>query len=219
MRVLRSRKALRTFGRACRPETESRIRRFAQALIAAFLVCLGSSRPAGAKVFYSREELPKLAFPWAESVEPHDYILSPAQRKAIEAEAHASLDSDILTVYVGRSAGAITGYALIDTRTVRTLPETFLVVLDPGGAVSATHVLAFYEPLEYLPSSRWLEQLRGRRLSDHLKVGDEIAAITGSTLSSNAIVAGVRRAMAAYHVVIRCDSSLQESGPATDCSK
>lgn len=191
----------------------------AAVLLAAFIIWLGGAPPARAKAFYSREELPKLAFPQADSVTAHDYILTPQQRKEIENRARTALDSDILTVYIGRSAGNVSGYAFVDTRTVRTLPETFLVVLDAGGTVTATHVLAFYEPLEYLPSDRWLGQLNGRRLSDRLRVGDEIAAITGSTLSSNAIVAGVRRALAAYHVLIRCDSLLQGNGPATDCSK
>lgn len=175
--------------------------------------------PVYAKVFYARNELPKLAFPDADRVEPHDYILTSAQREAIEKEAHAKLDSNLLTVYIGHKADGVNGYAFVDTHVVRTLPETFMVVLTPDGAVAATHVLAFYEPLEYLPSDRWLEQLKGRRLSDSLKVGDEIAAITGSSLSSNAVVGGVRRALAAYHVLIACASSSPESGPATDCSK
>ena len=177
------------------------------------------SGPAYAKVFYARDELPKLAFPDADRVDARDYILTSAQREALEKEAHAKLDSDIFTVYLGHKGDTVTGYAFVDTHVVRTLPETFMVVLTPDGTVSATHVLAFYEPLEYLPSDRWLEQLRGRRLSDRLKVGDEIAAITGSTLSSNAVVGGVRRALAAYHVLIVCASSSPENGPATDCSK
>lgn len=191
---------------------------FAALLLLAF-VALAGVRAVQAKVFYARNELAQLAFPNADRVDARDFILTPAQRAMIENEARGKLDSDIVTVYVGHTGTKVTGYAFIDTRTVRTLPETFLVVVTPEGTVSDTHVLAFYEPLEYLPSDRWLRQLKDRRLSDRLKVGDEIAAITGSTLSSNAIVAGIRRALAAYHVLIQCDSSLPESGRATDCSK
>ena len=189
------------------------------ALLLLVLAMLGDASPICAKVFYARNELGKLAFPDADRVEAQDYILTPTQRETIEAGARAKLDSNIFTVYVGHTGDAVNGYAFVDTHVVRTLPETFMVVLTPDGTVSATHVLAFYEPLEYLPSSRWLEQLKGRRLSDHLKVGDEIAAITGSTLSSNAVVGGVRRALAAYQVLIACASSSPESGHATDCSK
>jgi len=193
-----------------------------KALLGLFIVSFSlasGSEPAFAKVFYARDEMPKLAFPNADRIEVHDYILTPTQREAIERDARIKLDSGIFTIYVGHKGDAINGYAVVDTRIVRTLPETFMVVLTPDGTVSATHVLAFYEPLEYLPNDRWLDQLKDRRLSDRLKVGDEITAITGSTLSSNAIVGGVRRALAAYHVLIECASSLPENGHAIDCSK
>jgi hypothetical protein len=173
-----------------------------------------------AKVFYARDEMLALAFPDADRVEPRDFLLTPEQRAEIESRARDRLDSNLLSIYVGYRADEIIGYALVDTHVVRTLPETFLVVLAPDGSVSATHVLAFYEPLEYLPSQRWFAQFPGRRLTPHLRVGDEIAAIAGSTLSSRAVTGGIRRALAACGVLIaECDSSSPENGLATDYSK
>ena len=185
-------------------------------LVATILV----AAPASAKVFYARDEMLGLAFPEADEVDAKDYVLTRAQKGEIERRAYSSLDSALLTIYTGRKAGNIVGYAILDTHIVRTLPETFLVVIAPDGSVAATHVLAFYEPLEYVPGKRWLSQLRARRLGDGLRIGVDIAAITGSTLSSRAVVAGVRRALAAYQVLIEeCDSSSPESGPETDCSR
>ena len=86
-----------------------------------------------AKVFYAKDEALHLAFPDAERVEPRDFFLTAAQRTAIEGLAKSKLDSDLLTIYVGTRAGAVQGYALLDTHNVRTLPETFLVVLSPQG--------------------------------------------------------------------------------------
>ena len=175
---------------------------------------------AGAKVFYAREEMLQLAFPDADQVEPRDFLLTKEQHDKIEDLAREKLESDLMTIYVGRRAGQVLGYAIVDTHIVRTLPETFLVVLSPEGVVSATHMLAFYEPLEYLPNERWFRQFPGRTLTSKLRVGDEIAAISGSTLSSRAVTAGVRRALAAYTVLIaQCASSSPESGPATNSSK
>jgi len=71
------------------------------------------------------------------------------------------------------------------------LPETFLVVLSPDGKVTATHLLAFYEPSEYAPPARWLEQFHGATAADELRVGRGIAGITGSTLTSEAVTAGI----------------------------
>ena len=169
-------------------------------LFAGLLLALAA--PTGGTVFYSRDEALKLAFPDADRVAPKEYFLTAAQRAAIEKAARSSLDSDLLTVYVGYRGDRPSGYALFDTHVVRTLPETFLVVLSPAGAVTATHLLAFYEPPEYAPPDRWLEQFRGAALSDDMRVGRGIAGITGSTLTSEAVTGGIRRALAIYAVLL-----------------
>ena len=188
--------------------------------LAVAAILLVAASPAMSKVFHARDELFALAFPAADEVVARDFFLKPAERSAIEQRAKSTLDSNLLTVYVGTRAGEVIGYAFVDTHIVRTLPETFLIVLDSAGKVTATHVLAFYEPLEYLPSHRWLAELEGHSLHDDLRVGGEIAAITGSTLSSRAVVGGARRALAAFEVLLTtCDSSLPENGHAIACSR
>jgi hypothetical protein len=155
-----------------------------------------------ATVFHARSELMKLAFPDADRTQARDFFLDGRQRAAIEELAHAPLDSDLVTVYEGRAGETLLGYAIVDTHLVRTLPETLLIVLTPEGALAATHVAAFHEPTEYLPQERWRKNLVGRRLSEDLRVGRGVAAITGATLSSRAVVASVRRALAIYAVLI-----------------
>jgi len=168
-------------------------------------VALGAGLPAAvhATVFYAREELLRLAFPTADQTNARDFFLTDQQRRAIEELAQSRLESDLVTVYEGYARGSPLGYAIIDSHLVRTLTETLLVVLTPDGRVAATHVAAFYEPGEYLPKERWRKQLVGQGLSDQLRVGRSLAAITGSTLSSRAVVSSVRRAMAVYAVLIR----------------
>ncbi len=158
--------------------------------------------PASAGVFHSRDEALELAFPGAERITPRDFYLTPEQRSEIEHLAKGKLDSGLLTVYIGYRGEEVLGYAILDTHLVRTLPETFLIVLTRDGSVSATHLLAFYEPPEFSPSGRWLEQFSGKSLSDNLDVGRGIAAITGSTLTSRAVAGGVRRALAIYKVLL-----------------
>jgi hypothetical protein len=104
-------------------------------LVAAVLVPTVKTR-ADAVVFYARDEALHLAFPDAEKVEARDFFLTAEQRVEIERRAKSKVESDLVTVYVGHREGRITGYAFIDTHQVRTLPETFMVVLDPKGQVS-----------------------------------------------------------------------------------
>lgn len=173
------------------------------AVLALYAMITTLSPAAQATVFHSRDEALQLAFPGADRTAARDFFLTPEQRSEIEQEAKAPLDSNLLTVYVGHHGDTLLGYAMLDTHIVRTLPETFLVVLSPDGSIAATHVLAFYEPTEYLPSPRWLQQFRGQRLSDELQIGRDIAAISGSTLSSRAVTSGIRRALAIYHVLLQ----------------
>jgi len=158
--------------------------------------------PCAATVFHTRSDMLDIAFPRADSVQVRDHFLSAEQRASIERLAIAALDSDLVTVYEAYADGRILGFAILDTHVVRTLPETFLVVLSPEGAVTATHILAFHEPLEYMPSTRWLALLENRTLHDDLRLGRDIAGITGSTLSSRAVLGGVRRALAIYAVLL-----------------
>lgn len=166
------------------------------------LATLCGPDPAGAKVFHARDEALALAFPTADKVEPRKFFLTRVQHEEIERLSRAPVESDLVTIYEGTRDGAVVGYAVFDTHMVRTLPETFLVVLSPEGRVVGTHLLAFYEPLEYMPGERWLAQFNGRGRGEELAVGRDIAAITGSTLTSRAVAAGVRRALALHAVLL-----------------
>lgn len=172
------------------------------ACIAGGLAVAGSPAVVQAKVYHARDEALQLAFPDADRVEARDVILTKEQHDRIEKLGKAPLDTSLITVYVGWRGSAPAAYAIFDTHTVRTFPETFLVVLTPEGKVQATHVLAFHEPEEYLPSTRWLDTFKGTELTDELQVGRGVTAITGSTLSTRAVTSGIRRALAIWNVVI-----------------
>ena len=124
--------------------------------------------------------------------------------------ARSRVETRLVAIHTAWKDGQLLGYAHIDVHTVRTKPEGFMVVLGPDGIVDEVKILAFYEPLEYLPGDRWLEQLSGRSLTDDLLVGRAIAGITGSTLSSHAVVLGIRRTLA-LHEVLHGDAQADEA--------
>jgi len=151
----------------------------------------------------ARDEALQMAFPDADRVEPRDFYLTPAQHTEIEKLAKGPLEGDLVTVYAAFKGDASIGFAIFDTRTVRSQAATFLVILSPGGTVQGTEILAFHEPEEYLPTERWRDTLKGAALDDQLEVGRGIAAITGSTLSTRTVTAGVRRALAIWTVLLK----------------
>ena len=157
--------------------------------------------PAAARVFHSRQEALALAFPDADRIEKETFILDEAQVAAIEAASHAKVDSKLVTIFTAWRGDERLGHAHIDVHTVRSQPEAFLVVLTPEGAVRSVRVLAFHEPLDYLPTERWYEQFVGRTRADRLRVGGDVHGVVGATLSARAAADGVRRALA-YHAVL-----------------
>lgn len=182
--------------------TERTGRLFLVACLAGSLAIAGLPAVVRAKVYHARDEALQLAFPGVDRIETRDVVLTAEQHHEVEQLAKAPLDSDLATLYVGWKGNAPTGYAIFDTHTVRTFPETFIVVISPQGAVTATYILAFHEPEDYLPGQRWLDTLRGKTLGDEFRVGGDVAAVTGATLSTNAVTSGIRRALALWKVLI-----------------
>jgi hypothetical protein len=153
-------------------------------------------------VFYSQQEALALAFPDAERIEDETFVLSAEQARRVEELSRAPLETKIIRIWRGLRDGSVQGYAMIDLHSVRTHPEAFLVVLTPGGSVRSVRILAFHEPLDYLPSQRWYEQFDGKGQEDPLRVGGDVHGIVGATLSAQATARGVRRALALHRVLI-----------------
>jgi len=169
-----------------------------------FLLVLHFCAPVGllAKVFYAKEEALRSAFPEADVIDKRTFFLTDDQKKQVETLARTRLDSKLVTLYIGKRGQKPLGYAMIDVHTVRTLPEAVMVVLSLEGRVVSTLILAFYEPLEYLPNERWLTQFDQARLTPDLRVGGRIAGITGATLTTRAMTESVRKVLALYQVLI-----------------
>ena len=157
--------------------------------------------PATARVFLSRQQALELAFPDADRIEKETFILDDAQVAAIEEASRSKVESKLVTIFTAFRGDERLGHAHIDVHTVRTHPEAFLVVLTPEGAVRSVRVLAFHEPLDYLPTERWYEQFVGRTRADRLRVGGDVHGVVGATLSARAAADGVRRALA-YHAIL-----------------
>jgi Na+-translocating ferredoxin:NAD+ oxidoreductase RnfG subunit len=169
------------------------------ALFAALCLVSGTAQ---AKVFHSRSEALALAFPDADRIDDKSIVLDDEQTSEIERLAKSQLESRIVQIYTGYRGDEVLGYAFIDVHTVRTMPEAFLVVLTPQGDVSSLRLLAFHEPLEYMPSARWYEQFEQKNLTAPLRLGGDVHGIVGATLSARATTEGVRRALALYQVVV-----------------
>jgi FMN-binding domain len=159
------------------------------------------SEQGHATVFYSKEEAFELAFGKGAEIVDHQVFLTDEQTVQIEQLAKTKLDSQLYTFFEARRSGQILGYAVIESHTVRTQPETLLIALSPKGELMKSEILAFHEPPEYKPSSAWFATLIGKPVND-LRQNQGVDGISGATLSVKASLEGIRKALAVFQIAM-----------------
>ncbi len=156
-----------------------------------------------AKVFISKDEALRLAFPDSDTIDKKSFFLKPEQIVAIEKLSKTKVDSKLFLLYIGKKDGQPTGYAAIDTHTVRTKSQTILVVINPDGSLKYTEILAFFEPLEYKPTESWIDLFKDKKITNGIKIGYDIPNISGATLSSNSTANAVKKILAVFEIVVK----------------
>ncbi len=200
--MIRCRRASASSSRSVRGRTPRSARhRAARALIGVLAAFSFAATTAEAKVFQARQEALEQAFPDADRIEKDTIILSQDQVTAIESAARAAVHTKLITIFTAWKGDEVLGYAHIDVHTVRTHPSALLVVWLPDGTVRSVRILAFHEPLDYLPAEKWYAQFEGTDGDDKLRVGGDIHGVVNATLSTRVAAASVRRALA-YHAVL-----------------
>lgn len=169
--------------------------------ITLFCVLLFLAIPSFAQIFYSKTEALELAFGKV-TIENLSLFPDDTQSAKIQQIAKTKLDSGLFTFYVGKENGKVLGYAAIESETVRTKPETVMILLAPDGELKSVTMLAFHEPPEYMPPERWFASLAKHSLED-MDFTKGIDGISGATLSTHSALSSVRKVMAIYQVMVR----------------
>lgn len=180
----------------------------------AFLVlAFVQPQDASAKVFFSKQGALRAAFPEATRVERVNHVLTRAESVEISRLANTPVKERVFRSYAGYNGDELLGHAFIDTHDVRSMSETLMIVVTPGGMVRNTLVLAFHEPPGYLPTKRWLKQISGNELDQGFQVHQEVDCMTGATMTTYAIVNSVRRILAVHQLVIQPKIRAAASSP------
>lgn len=158
--------------------------------------------PSFATIYYSKNEAMELAFGVGTTIEPLSLFPDEEQVVKIEQEAKIKLESGLFTFYVGKNQDKILGYAAIETSTVRTKPETLLIVLTPEGELRNVYTLAFHEPTEYEPPLTWYEKLYNKPLAN-MDFNKGVDGISGATLSTRTALSSIRKVMMIYQIMIK----------------
>ncbi len=169
-------------------------------LIASFPVAgiaIAAASNAFAVEYLTVEAAQRLMFPSASSYVLERPGFTPEQMRAIDASTHASSQARQFLIFRAEADQALLGRIYVDEVIGKSELITYAVAIAADGAVKQVEILAYRESHGYeVRDPRWRAQFTGKRASSPVVVGDDIANISGATLSSRHVTDGVRRILA-----------------------
>jgi len=155
-----------------------------------------------AQILLSPIESMKESFGADSQVSKKNILLSNAKAQKIQKAAQLKLDTKIYRVYSAKKDEKTLGYGILINRKVRSKNAVILYIIKNATLVSM-NIIAFNEPLEYVPSKTWKEQFTNTPTSKYLQLNRDIPTITGATLSARSITEGSRLAFALYNTLLQ----------------
>jgi hypothetical protein len=158
---------------------------------------LAAAPPSAFAVDYlSAEQAARLMFPDADAFESLELDLDATQLQQLEARG-VPARSARWSVRVAKRAAATLGWVVTDRVIGKVELIDYAVGLSTDGTVKQVEILSYRESHGYevrLPA--WRRQFVGKGPQSALAVGDDIANISGATLSCTHVTEGVRRIVA-----------------------
>lgn len=177
-------------------------------VLAAPLAALAAAAPptAFAVDYLSAEQAAQLMFPDADAFEARSFALEPAQLQQLDAQGVKARSAQ-WKVRVARRSGVPLGYVVVDEVIGKVELITYAVGIALDGSVKQIEILSYRESHGFevrLPA--WRRQFVGKTAASPLRVGDDIANISGATLSCTHVTDGVRRIVAVVAAARRAGS-------------
>jgi Na+-translocating ferredoxin:NAD+ oxidoreductase RnfG subunit len=146
--------------------------------------------------YLSAEQAARLMFPEADRFEARELNLDAAELQKLAADGVAPRSAR-WPVQVAQSAQQTLGYIVVDNVVGKFELITYAVGLTQDGAIKQVEILSYRESHGHeIRLAAWRRQFVGKTRAAPLKVGDDIANISGATLSCTHVTDGVRRIVA-----------------------
>ncbi len=148
------------------------------------------------KVYFTREKALRSAFPRADKIFKKIIRLNKDQKKRIAQNSGQSISFNYKAIYIAEKNGEPLGYAIIDQVKGKARFIKYLVAIDPEGKVKDIEILTYSETQgAEIRYESFRKQFTGKGWNDSLRLGVDIDAIGGATISSRSITDGVRKIM------------------------
>lgn len=136
------------------------------------------------------------------TVSARPVMLDSSDRARVRAHSASPFADDTLRIFACGRGGAIAGYGLLDNVRGKSRDITYLVAVDTLGAIVAVEILVYRESHGgEISAPGFRDQFRGKKPGDPLTPGRDIRTISGATISSRSVTAGVAKLLAAFGLV------------------
>jgi Na+-translocating ferredoxin:NAD+ oxidoreductase RnfG subunit len=146
--------------------------------------------------YLTADQAARLMFPDADAFDTRSVVLDAAQLQQLDAQGVRGRSAN-WSVRVARRAGAALGFVVTDDVIGKVELISYAVGIGLDGTVRRIEILSYRESHGFeirLPA--WRQQFVGKGTASTLRVGDDIANISGATLSCTHVTDGVRRIVA-----------------------
>jgi len=177
-------------------------RQFVSATIALAAWLILPAPSSQAVIYATPEEALKRLLPEADAIREEQIALTAEQKQAVEQLIDTRIKEERYTLWHASRQNTPIGNAVQVEAIGKERPITFLVAANPSGAILGIEVLIYRESRgDEIRSGRFMKQFAGKTLSAPLKLGQDIDAISGATLSSRATAYAAKKALALINVI------------------
>jgi len=151
--------------------------------------------------YLSAEDAARLMFPDADRFEAREIVLDAAQLQALDARGVRGRSASWQAL-AARRGNATLGHVIVDQVVGKFELIGYAVGIALDGTLQPIEILSYRESHGgeiRLPA--WRRQFAGKNAASTIRVGDDIANISGATLSCTHVTDGVRRIAAVVDLV------------------
>ncbi len=173
-------------------------------LLAAPPAIVLSAAPVRAVVYLDVEAAQRALFADATHLEPVPVALSDEQRAAIEKASGTRTPIPTDKIWRALKGDELLGWFIVDEVYGKHEFITYAAGIDASGAVVGIEIMDYRETHGgEVREASWREQFHGKRSSDPLKLDQDIANVSGATMSCKHVTEGVRRLLALHDVALK----------------
>ena len=128
------------------------------------------------------------------SINMHNLILDSELKALVQNRVKQRFYRDELYYWTISNNDTTIAYALMDNVLGKSMPITFLLILNNEGSILATEVIKYREAYGgEVGNKNWLAQFINSTETSQFKVGKNIDGISGATISVNSLSKGIQK--------------------------